>query len=145
MERFAKISNKHTFQSLPSQLSFISGNRTFLYFLKWNFLAPSLKKLLIHQEVTCKTWKSNKKICSEDISWGVCVKRKRFAIVLFFFLRLCQPYPEYRGSWSKKLFYRPSNSYRIQLFVPIKRKFFGFSLFQNKLQRRGIPQRLLDK
>ena len=39
MERFAKISNKHTFQSLPSQLSFISGNRTFLYFQKWSFLA----------------------------------------------------------------------------------------------------------
>ena len=27
----------------------------------------------------------------------------------------------------------------IQLFVPIKRKFFGSILFQNKSQRRGIP------
>ena len=33
----------------------------------------------------------------------------------------------------------------IQLFVPIKRKFIGSILFQNKLQQKGIPQRLLDK
>ena len=33
----------------------------------------------------------------------------------------------------------------IQLFVPIKTKFFGSLLFPNKSQRRGIPQALLDK
>ena len=33
----------------------------------------------------------------------------------------------------------------IQLFVPIKKKFFGSILFQNKPQRKRIPQRLLDK
>ena len=33
----------------------------------------------------------------------------------------------------------------IQLFIPIVRKFFGSIFFQNKSQRRGIPQRLLDK
>ena len=32
----------------------------------------------------------------------------------------------------------------IQLFIPIKRIFFGSILFQKKSQRRGIPQRLLD-
>ena len=40
-------------------------------------------------------------------------------------------------------FHRTANA--IQLLVPIKRKFFGSLLFQNKLQRRGIPQGLLDK
>ena len=62
-----------------------------------------------------------------------------------FFSFFCQPYPEYRRIRSKKIFYRPSNSWSIQLFVPIKRKFVGFILFQNKSQRRGIPQRLVDK
>ena len=62
-----------------------------------------------------------------------------------FFSFFCQPYLEYRRIRSKKIFYRPSNSWSIQLFVPIKRKFVGFILFQNKSQRRGIPQRLVDK
>ena len=33
----------------------------------------------------------------------------------------------------------------IQLFVPIKRKFFMSIIFQNKSQRRVIPYRLLNK
>ena len=33
----------------------------------------------------------------------------------------------------------------IQLFVHIKRNFFGSILFQNKPQRSGIPPRVLDK
>ena len=33
----------------------------------------------------------------------------------------------------------------IQLFFPTKRKFFRSILFQDKTQRRRIPQRLLDK
>ena len=39
--------------------------------------------------------------------------------------------------------YRTANA--IQLFAPIKRKFFGSLLFQNKSQRRGILQGLLNK
>ena len=46
---------------------------------------------------------------------------------------------------TKKLFIDHQTANAIQLFVPIKRKFFGSLLFQNKLQRRGIPHRLLDK
>ena len=33
-----------------------------------------------------------------------------FFLFFFFFLIFCQPYPEYLGIRSKKLFYRPSNS-----------------------------------
>ena len=46
---------------------------------------------------------------------------------------------------SKIYFIDHQTANAIQLFVPIKRKFFGSLLFQNKLQRRGIPHRLLDK
>ena len=46
---------------------------------------------------------------------------------------------------AKKYFTDHSTANTIQLFVPTKRKFFGSILFQDKSQRRGIPQRLLDK
>ena len=46
---------------------------------------------------------------------------------------------------AKKNFIDHQTANAIELFVPIKRKFFGSLLFQNKLQRRGIPQGLLDK
>ena len=46
---------------------------------------------------------------------------------------------------AKKNFIDYQTANAIELFVPIKRKFFGSLLFQNKLQRRGIPQGLLDK
>ena len=45
---------------------------------------------------------------------------------------------------AKKYFIDHQTANAIQLFVPTKRTFFG-SLFQNKLQQRGIPQKLLDK
>ena len=45
----------------------------------------------------------------------------------------------------KKKFIDYQTANAIELFVSIKRKFFGSLLFQNKLQRRGIPQGLLDK
>ena len=46
---------------------------------------------------------------------------------------------------AKKYFTDHSTANTIQLFVPTKRKFSGSILFQDKSQRRGIPQRLLDK
>ena len=52
----------------------------------------------------------------------VCVKRK------------------YRGICSKKTSkrdHRTANT--IQLFIPTKMKFYGYILFQNKSQGRGIP------
>ena len=64
-----------------------------------------------------------------------------------FFSFFCQPYLKYWWTWSKKIFYRPLNSWTanaIQLFVHLERKFFRTLLFQNKSQRRGIPLGLLD-
>ena len=46
---------------------------------------------------------------------------------------------------AKKYFLDHRKVNAIQLFVPIKREFFGPLLFQNKPQRRGILQGLLDK
>ena len=46
---------------------------------------------------------------------------------------------------AKKYFIDHRRVIAIQLFVPTKTKFFGSLLFQNKWQRRGIPQALLDK
>ena len=46
---------------------------------------------------------------------------------------------------AKKYFIDHRTANAIQLFVPIKRKFFGSLLFQNKSQRRGILQGLLNK
>ena len=66
-------------------------------------------------------------------------------VFFFFFLFFCQRYPEYRGIRSKKLFYRPLTVITIQLFVPVKRKFFWSILFQSKSQQTVIPYRLLDK
>ena len=51
---------------------------------------------------------------------------------------------KYERIQSKKVFYHQTAN-AIQLFVPMKRNFFGSLLFQIKLQQRGIPQRLLDK
>ena len=62
-----------------------------------------------------------------------------------FFSFLCQPYPKYRRIRSKKHFIDHRTAYSIQLFVPIKQKFFGSHFFQNKSQRRETPQALLDK
>ena len=45
--------------------------KDFFYFWKQNFLAPSL----IFQEAICKAWKTNKKICSDEICcvlWRFC-------------------------------------------------------------------------
>ena len=58
----------------------------------------------------------------------------------FFFSFFCQPYPKYDGIWSKKHVYidhQTANT--IQLFVPIKRNFWG------SMQQRRILQGLLDK
>ena len=46
---------------------------------------------------------------------------------------------------AKKYFIDYQTANIIQLFVPLKRKFFGSLLFQNKLQRSRILQELLDK
>ena len=59
--------------------------------------------------------------------------------VFFFFSFFCQPYSEYRGIRSKNYFTDHLTANTIQLFVHIKRKFFGSILFQDKSQRRGIP------
>ena len=45
----------------------------------------------------------------------------------------------------KKYFINHQTANTIQLIVPIKRKFFGSIIFQNKLEQRGVPQGLLDK
>ena len=66
-------------------------------------------------------------------------------VLFFFFSFFCQPYPKYRRIRSKKIFYRHWTANAIRLFVPVKSIFFGSLLFQNKSQRREIPQRLLDK
>ena len=55
---------------------------------------------------------------------------KRFAITCVLFLWFCQPYPEYRGIPWKRLFYRSSNSYAIQLFIPIKGNFSRLFFFR---------------
>ena len=50
------------------------------------------------------------------------------------------------GEFGAKFYFTDHRTAKIiQLFVPIKRKLFGPSLFQSKSQRRGILQRLLDK
>ena len=59
-----------------------------------------------------------------------------------FFASLIQNIPEFEA---KKYFIDHQTANAIQLFVPTKRTFFGSLLFQNKLQQRGIPQKLLDK
>ena len=46
---------------------------------------------------------------------------------------------------TKKIFIDHQTADSIQSFVPINRNFFGSHLFQNKSQRREIPQALLDK
>ena len=46
---------------------------------------------------------------------------------------------------TKKYFVDHRTANAIQLFVPIKRKFFGSFYFQNKSQQRRILQGLLDK
>ena len=44
------------------------------------------------------------------VVYCVCVKHIfALKLLVFFFLFFCQPYPEYRGTQSKKLFSRPSN------------------------------------
>ena len=62
-----------------------------------------------------------------------------------FFLFFCQPCLKYREFGAKKCYIDHWTANAIQLFVPIKRKFFESILFQKKLQRRGIPQGLRDK
>ena len=59
-----------------------------------------------------------------------------------YFASLIQNIPEFEA---KKYFIDHQTANAIQLFVPIKRTFFGSLLFQNKLQQRGIPQKLLEK
>ena len=53
-------------------------------------------------------------------------------VFFFFFSFFCQLYPEYRGIWSKNYFTDHLTADTIQLFVPVKRKFFGSILFQDK-------------
>ena len=65
--------------------------------------------------------------------------------MLFSFSFFCQPHPKYLQIQSKKYFIDCQTANAVQLFVPIKRKFFSSHLFQNRSQRRGIPQGLLDK
>ena len=62
-----------------------------------------------------------------------------------FFLLFCQPYLKYWWIRAKKCFADHWTPNAIQLFVPLKRKFFGCLLFQNKSQRRRIPWGLLDE
>ena len=45
----------------------------------------------------------------------------------------------------KKYFTDHQTANKVQLFIPMIRKYFVSILFQNKSQRRGFPQRLLDK
>ena len=62
-----------------------------------------------------------------------------------FFSFFCQPYRSIGIFGAKIYFIDHRRAIAIQLFVPTKTQFFGSLLFQNKSQRRGIPQALLDK
>ena len=53
--------------------------RNSLYFKKWNFLAPSFKRILIFQERTCKVQKINKKIYFEEVSYIFLKKLSRIS------------------------------------------------------------------
>ena len=53
--------------------------------------------------------------------------------------------PNIKEFGAKKDFTDHQTAITIPFFISIKRKFFGSILFLNKSQRRGIPQRLLDK
>ena len=64
-----------------------------------------------------------------------------FSFFSFFFLF----YPKHRQIQSKKIFYRPSNSECNSIIYSYKGEIFRVSFFENKSQRRGIPQELLDK
>ena len=64
------FSQKKFFLYLGKQnFPILSLKKIFLYFGKWNFLVASLKRNLIFPEWTCKAWKINKKIRSEEISY----------------------------------------------------------------------------
>ena len=66
-----------------------------------------------------------------------------FKFVLFLLLVFLQALFRILGNTEQQTDHRTANT--IQLFIPIKRKFFGPILFQIKSQWRGIPQGLLDK
>ena len=154
---------------LASYFSYISG-RNFpssknaknqiwkyaLYFRKWNF-----KKFRIFQERTCKTWKSNKKICSEESSYILlkekflvlfrrvlntavlfCVSKVSIAIRVFSNQRQKTfPYSEHKcDSYSLmyQLFFRTTNLSLYPLFLSYS--FFGYSVLNNAPHRRYLTE-----
>ena len=60
------------------------------------------------------------------------VKHNALQLPCYLFSCLVETFPEYREIRSKNVFYRPSNSNTIQLFIAIKGNF-------------SVPQRLIDK
>ena len=52
-------------------------------------------------------------------------------------------FPEYRGIWSKKIFYRPSNSLYKSVICCYKKTFFRSILFLDKLLRNSLETRHL--
>ena len=83
--------------------------------------------------------------CSPWASCCVCLKRVTLQLPVFFLLFFCQPYPEYQGIRSKKLFYRPLNSQYSSVVCSYRKETSLVYSFSEQSQRRVIPYRLLDK
>ena len=98
--------------------------------------------------VQCHLLQDSRDLCLPLSTWSrlllLCERRNALQLHVFFSV-FCLLYPKCRGIRSKKIFIDHQTANIIQSFVPIKRTFFGSIIFQNKLQRRGISQVLLDE
>ena len=57
-----------------------------------------------------------------------------------FFSFFCQPYPEYRRIRSKKIFYRPSNSWYNSVICSYKKEIFWVYSFSEQVAAKGNSQ-----
>ena len=74
-----------------------------------------------------------------DLNYCVCVKRKTLYDCLCYSSESASLIRNIGEFGARNYFTDHGTANTIHLFVPLKRKFFGSILFQNKLQRRGIP------
>ena len=99
--------------------------------------------------VYCRYWYISISITIYNYFYLLRLLEKHNALQLHFSVFFCFSatfFPEYRAIQSKKYFTDQRSANAIELFACCyKRKFFWSILFLNKSQRRGIPQRLLDR
>ena len=73
------------------------------------------------------------------------VRHSALQLACYLFSSLVESVLEYRGSQSKKIFYRLSHSQCNPVNCCYKRRFFRSIVLLNKSQQMGILQRLVDK